>query len=86
MNEMAIQGHTYHFSEPPEFYLVDENVHVVDRIKGEVTLHKIYPPSVLERLGERARHVKNAAEMMANLARPPKVKKARKASKSKKRK
>jgi hypothetical protein len=83
---MLATGHTYHFPEAPEFYLVDDNVHVVDRIKGEVALHKIYPAAVLDTLRNRARHVKNMAELIEILGGPLKVPKRKKTKKHKKRK
>jgi hypothetical protein len=81
---MAPTGHTYHFPDAPEFYLVDDHLHVVDRIKGEVALHRIYPATALGTLSERTRHVKNAAKLLEILARPLKPKKNKKDRKSRK--
>lgn len=83
---MAPTGHTYHFTEAPEVYLVDDNVHVVDRIKGEVALHRIYPVTMLGALRERTRHLKSTAKLIAYLEDPAKVKKPKRKHKGKKRK
>jgi hypothetical protein len=65
---MAESGRCNHFTRAPDVYLVDDTLHILNRVEGRIVTHDTYPAEVIEQMARRAKGISAAAGMIGRLA------------------
>jgi hypothetical protein len=68
----------HHLTSAPEVFLVDDKIHIIDRVDGVIAIHKVYPAIVLMTFVRRVRKLARASDALFLQAEPRKRKRKKK--------